>query len=66
MTAEQGRILYGRRKGRRLRAGQQRLFGELLPELEIALPADGGTLDLAALFGSAVPEIWLEVGFGAG
>jgi tRNA (guanine-N7-)-methyltransferase len=49
------RNFYGRRVGRRLRAGQQRLMQELLPRL---------------LFdpGQALPHtpLWLEIGFGAG
>ena len=65
-TAEQARILYGRRKGRRLRAGQQRLFDALLPKIEIALPPEGGTLDLDRLFSGGRRDYWLEVGFGAG
>jgi len=55
---------HGRRKGRKLRAGQQRLIAELLPRLVVALPA-AGSLDLAALFPGAA-EVWLEIGFGGG
>lgn len=55
---------HGRRKGRRLRAGQQRLIGELLPKLAVALPASG-ELDLARLF-PAAEAVWLEIGFGGG
>jgi tRNA (guanine-N7-)-methyltransferase len=58
--------LYGRRRGRRLRAGQQELLAELLPKLRIPLPAAGEWLDLAALFGPAIREVWLEIGFGGG
>ena len=64
-TAEQGRILYGRRKGRRLRAGQRRLMCDVLPGIEITLPGEGEEIDLAALF-SGAQDVWLEVGFGAG
>ncbi|HXV23397.1 MAG TPA: tRNA (guanine(46)-N(7))-methyltransferase TrmB [Alphaproteobacteria bacterium] len=58
--------LYGRRRGRRLRAGQQELLSTMLPKLEIALPESGGLLDLAALFGPPTREVWLEIGFGGG
>lgn len=61
---------HGRRKGRRLRSGRQRLMADLLPQLAIALPATGG-LDPRALFAeaAALPKdapIWLEIGFGSG
>lgn len=57
---------HGRRRGRRLRARREELVGTLLPTLEIPLPADGGTLDLRALFAPPVREVWLEIGFGNG
>jgi tRNA (guanine-N7-)-methyltransferase len=59
------RTLYGRRRGKKLRAGQEALLDTLLPKLLITVPPEPQKLDLAALFGSA-REIWLEVGFGAG
>lgn len=59
------RRLYGRRRGRALRAGQRALIETLLPKLRIALPAHG-QLDPGCLFGTSVEEVWLEVGFGAG
>lgn len=56
---------YGRRRGRRLRAGQQRLLAELLPR--VALDAgDRGPIDTAALFAFRPQALWLEIGFGAG
>ena len=58
------RVLYGRRRGRRLRPGRRDALDSVLPRIEIALPRPGA-LDLRALFDDAV-EIWLEVGFGAG
>jgi tRNA (guanine-N7-)-methyltransferase len=58
--------LYGRRRGRRLRAGQQELLSELLPRLQIALPEPGERLDLAALFPGPTADVWLEIGFGGG
>lgn len=57
MTAERPRTLYGRRRGKKLRAGQASLLETLLPRLEIRLPA----LELPR-----DRDIWLEVGFGAG
>ncbi len=59
------RTLYGRRRGKKLRAGQEALLDTLLPKLLVEVPAEPQKLDLAALFGAA-SEIWLEVGFGAG
>ena len=57
--------VFGRRRGRALRPGQKTLINELLPRLAINLPASGH-LDIAALFGTARPSIWLEIGFGGG
>ncbi len=59
------RLLYGRRKGRPLRAGRAALVAELLPRIEVSV-LGAGTLDPASLFDPAPREIWLEVGFGAG
>jgi tRNA (guanine-N7-)-methyltransferase len=59
--------LYGRKHGRRLRAGRQGTLDALLPRLEIALPEAGhGALDPAALFGAPPRDLWIEIGFGAG
>lgn len=58
--------LYGRRHGRRLRAGQRTLLAELLPKLRIDLPERGNALDPLTLFRSGTTEVWLEIGFGAG
>ena len=66
-TPEGARLqLYGRRRGRRLRTGQQALLEELLPKRRIQLPQAGERLDLVALFGPAIREVWLEIGFGGG
>ena len=62
-------LFYGRRQGRKLRPGRQRLMDELLPRLGIALPEPGGTLDRIdpwALFPSRPQALWLEIGFGGG
>lgn len=61
-----GRLrLYGRRRGRRLRAGRRALTETLLPALRVPLGVPG-TLDPAALFPFGPREIRLEIGFGAG
>ena len=58
------RLIYGRRKGHRLRPGRRRLLAEGLPELQVLLP-ESGALDVAALFPGR-NRIWLEIGFGGG
>jgi tRNA (guanine-N7-)-methyltransferase len=58
--------LYGRRKGRKLRAGQRERYDRLLPMLAIATPAPGAILDPATLFARPVRAVWLEIGFGGG
>jgi tRNA (guanine-N7-)-methyltransferase len=57
--------VYGRKRGRRLRPGQQTLTHELLPRIAIDLPRTG-EIDPAALFARPPPSVWLEVGFGGG
>jgi tRNA (guanine-N7-)-methyltransferase len=54
---------FGRRKAKKLRAGQADLFGTLLPALTLptALPAD-----LTQLFPEPVRAVRLEIGFGGG
>jgi tRNA (guanine-N7-)-methyltransferase len=59
------RTLYGRRQGRPLRAGRRQLLEEVLPRLEVALPAEG-TLDPPALFDAKPAKLFLEIGFGGG
>jgi tRNA (guanine-N7-)-methyltransferase len=59
------RLIYGRRKGHRLRPGRQRLLDEALPKLQVNLP-EGGPLDPASLFAHRPERIWLEIGFGGG
>ncbi|MCE2509453.1 MAG: tRNA (guanosine(46)-N7)-methyltransferase TrmB [Alphaproteobacteria bacterium] len=60
------RLLYGRRHGHRLRAGQQARLERLLPELAIALPGEEGAMDPKKLFPKPPDDIWFEIGFGAG
>ena len=56
------RRLYGRSKGRHLRAGQSDLVERLLPQLSV--PAEGA-IDGLSLFGDRRP-LHFEIGFGAG
>ena len=62
------RTLHGRRRGKKLRVGQQSLLDTLLPRLALVLPPEPAKIDLARLFGGRLPSggVWLEVGFGAG
>ncbi len=57
------RVLHGRRRGRRLRAGRRELVERLLPALDI--PPDGPVAPLS-LFPDGTEDVWLEIGFGAG
>ena len=57
------RAFFGRRSGKRLHKGQDRLFRDALPELEIELPAGG--LDPRSLF-PAQQNVVLEIGYGGG
>jgi tRNA (guanine-N7-)-methyltransferase len=56
------RALYGRSRGKALRAGQERLLAATLPRYEIAPHA----LADRSLFGFEAQEVWLEIGFGSG
>jgi tRNA (guanine-N7-)-methyltransferase len=58
--------LYGRRRGRRLRAAQAERYERLLPALSIAAAEPGAILDPRSIFPDPKQEIWLEIGFGAG
>ncbi len=60
------RNLHGRRHGHRLRPRQRDLLEHYLPGIEVTLPEGGRRIDPTALFGGAVDEVWLEVGFGGG
>lgn len=64
---QRDRVFYGRRRGRRLRAGMETLLETRLPELRVELPqAEGGQLDPATLFDAPKRAYWLEIGFGGG
>jgi len=68
MVEARRRTLHGRRRGKKLRAGQQSLLETLLPRLALALPVEPAKIDLAQAFGGSLPPdgVWLEIGFGAG
>lgn len=64
------RKVYGRRKGKALRASQKRLIEEVLPRLLVpGVMAEGEpgrrAVDPHAVFGRDGP-LWLEIGFGGG
>jgi tRNA (guanine-N7-)-methyltransferase len=56
---------FGRRQGRKLRAGRAALLEALLPKLRVPL-VPGRPLDPWALFAPRPRRLWLEIGFGAG
>jgi tRNA (guanine-N7-)-methyltransferase len=58
------RILYGRRRGRRLRPRRQEQVDRLLPGLSVDMQRLAEAPD--ALFARPVRDVWLEVGFGGG
>jgi tRNA (guanine-N7-)-methyltransferase len=61
------RKLYGRRKGRPLRARHRHLMETLLPHVKVTIAEDQIPFDHGRLFGDQLyEEIWLEIGFGAG
>ena len=57
---------FGRKRGRKLRAGRRQLLQSHLPELAIAIPEIGEPLDPRSIFPFAASSVWLEFGFGAG
>jgi tRNA (guanine-N7-)-methyltransferase len=58
---EAGGAFFGRRKGKRLRAGQESLVEALLPKLRF----DPGR-DPRESFAAPSERLWLEIGFGGG
>lgn len=57
---------YGRRKGKRLRAGRRKLMETLLPRLRVATPDAPDSLEPRTLFSPPPRKVWLEIGFGGG
>ena len=62
-AAARRRPLYGRAKGKTLRAHQAGLMATLLPRLEVQPARLAGR---APLFDFPVRQVWLEIGFGGG
>lgn len=60
------RVVFGRRRGHKLRPQRQALMRDLLPEIEVELTPGTGLIEPRALFADGSKEIWLEIGFGAG
>lgn len=70
LTADGLPRFHGRRRGKRLRAGRQKLMDTLLPKLRVdpraIAGADEGNGDPRALFARPLSAVWLEIGFGGG
>jgi len=64
-AAPNRRIVYGRRRGRKLRPGQHDRLAGSFGTLRFALP-ESGPLDPDFLFPARRSDYWLEIGFGAG
>ncbi|MBO6783900.1 MAG: tRNA (guanosine(46)-N7)-methyltransferase TrmB [Alphaproteobacteria bacterium] len=60
------RRFHGRRRGRRLRPGLERLLETALPGVSVDLPDGGAPVDPRTFFDREVRDVWLEIGFGAG
>ncbi|WP_293548924.1 tRNA (guanosine(46)-N7)-methyltransferase TrmB [Parvibaculum sp.] len=58
------RHVYGRTKGKTLKSRQANLMETLFPRVSISL--EEAQIDPRKLFGGAVDDVWLEVGFGGG
>jgi len=54
---------FGRRRGRKLSARQERLLSELLPKVAVD-PSGPAPRDLDGLFAPGTSAVWLEIGFG--
>lgn len=59
---------FGRRKGPAFSGRKQSLLDTLLPRITVPVSeeTEEGALDVAALFGQTLKEVWLEIGFGKG
>lgn len=60
------RRLYGRRKGPALSPRRKGLVRQLLPGIELTLEESTRSLDTGSLFGDAMDDLWVEIGFGMG
>jgi tRNA (guanine-N7-)-methyltransferase len=61
----QRQLIFGRRRGRRLRSRQKARIGELLPRFVLTIP-EAGSLEPCAAFSEPNRAVWLEIGFGGG
>lgn len=60
-VSERAGAFFGRRKGKKLRAGQDDLVRTLLPDIRVDPETDPRTL-----FDPTPESLWLEIGFGGG
>ena len=58
-------LIFGRRRGRRLRAEQTVRIGKLLPRVAVTIP-QAGRLEPSVALGAPQRDVWLEIGFGGG
>ena len=65
MQLAQRQLIFGRRRGRRLRSTQKVRIGELLPRFILTIPRSG-LLEPGAAFIAPKRPVWLEIGFGGG
>lgn len=65
-AAAKRRLIYGRRRGRKLSPTRESRFEVWLPRLRFAAPEAGTHLDPASLFPAPKTAYWVEVGFGDG
>lgn len=65
-AAAKRRLIYGRRRGRKLSPTRESRFESWLPRLRFAAPEPGSVLDPASLFSAPKKAYWVEVGFGDG
>lgn len=61
-TSESGYLRsYGRRRGKKLRPGRERLMADYLPQIAIK-----SGVPVRAQFPADIRELWMEIGFGGG
>lgn len=65
-AAAKRRLIYGRRRGRKLSPTRESRFEAWLPRLRFAAPEPGAVLNPASLFSAPKKAYWVEVGFGDG
>lgn len=66
-ASRRGTVLFGRRRGPKLRPSRRRLLDTLLPQLRIALPDNAHlSCPLDSFPETARDDLWLEIGFGGG